>query len=734
MMPSQSSGPQSNAAERVLAELDHVPALPALVVSIVQGAGASINYKTLLELAQQDPSLDAAAVGRGGADLVQSLGTQIASQVLVTRSMMSLFGHDDADDQFREALDALWKHSLATACAASLIVGRAGVDLEPQTAFFLGLFHDVGKAAMCTAFPKSYSRIRRDAGVSLVSSCELERAVFGTDHAVVGRRLASRWRLPQKFADCMWLHHSPPDALPPSVAILRHVQSIALANVLVREHGYASIPGSTSEVSSTLICRALGLSPEDVEAIATQLPDEIAAREPWLGLGHGLAAGMNPRELRRRVADMSTANTALRKEHNRTRRGARLTSIINLFTQQIDLNTSTAELCRITAATLKSYFRASGIVVFFDRPSIGALNVGLAEAQREDFEIIEAPPEIDFESFARIASSPSALLGPVPDSCLCLVRRYHDWLASDDICFLPIIQENRAIGGVLISAPGTVIAELVEHVAQLHSLSQAMARAAGLVRAQADALALSDELASTHRRIADARNSLLHEQSLETLVTTAGGIAHELNNPLALISGRAQLLLSEASDARVRDSLSQIVRQAQAAGEIISDLMEFAQAPKTSPRIIDLADLLDSLRTELVSRGLLTPVQISVEVPSHTPKVFFDPDLLRSIFRELLGNALEATDSVTRCLTIKVRFDLSEEKVVVTVADNGRGMKPEVLDRAMDPFFSHRPAGRGRGMGLTRVSRWLNSGRGTIQIRSAPQRGTQVELLLPTRS
>ena len=100
----------------------------------------------------------------------------------------------------------------------------------------------------------------------------------------------------------------------------------------------------------------------------------------------------------------------------------------------------------------------------------------------------------------------------------------------------------------------------------------------------------------------------------------------------------------------------------------------------------------------------------------------------------LLRNALDATEPSIRLLSIKVAFNLAEEHIAVHVSDNGRGMKPEILDRVFDPFFSHQPAGRKRGLGLARVSRWLSAGRGKIRIRSSPQQGTQVELLLPTRA
>jgi len=120
-----------------------------------------------------------------------------------------------------------------------------------------------------------------------------------------------------------------------------------------------------------------------------------------------------------------------------------------------------------------------------------------------------------------------------------------------------------------------------------------------------------------------------------------------------------------------------------------------------------------------------------LDVPSDTPPVRFDRDQLGRTFRELVNNAVESTEPSTRRLSIKASTDLTEENVVVEVADNGRGMTAEVRSRAIDPFFSHRPAGRGRGLGLARVHRWLRQNGGSLALDSRPGEGTRVSLRLP---
>jgi signal transduction histidine kinase len=250
---------------------------------------------------------------------------------------------------------------------------------------------------------------------------------------------------------------------------------------------------------------------------------------------------------------------------------------------------------------------------------------------------------------------------------------------------------------------------------------------------RADATRLTEELAEANRRLAAAQSDAVRTKSLKAIVAMAAGAAHELNNPLAVISGRAQLLRSQATTDDLRTQLDAIARQAQAASDVVTELLEFAQPRLAHPQQIRIQEVLARLRNELSAGGLLAPDRLVLDVPSDTPAVWFDPDILARVFRELFDNAIEATPPEDRRLTVKARPDLSEDFLVVHVTDNGRGMTPDVLGRAMDPFFSHRPAGRGRGLGLARVARCLAEGAGAISIESSPGHGTRVELRLPTR-
>src|SRR5215218_2702326 len=98
---------------------------------------------------------------------------------------------------------------------------------------------------------------------------------------------------------------------------------------------------------------------------------------------------------------------------------------------------------------------------------------------------------------------------------------------------------------------------------------------------------------------------------------------------------------------------------------------------------------------------------------------------------ELFDNAFNATDPVKGHIAVNAAFDPYSRKVAVTISDNGCGMDEGTLKRAFDPFFSSKPAGRRRGLGLPKALRWVEASGGSIRLESQPGKGTRAAMLLP---
>jgi len=113
------------------------------------------------------------------------------------------------------------------------------------------------------------------------------------------------------------------------------------------------------------------------------------------------------------------------------------------------------------------------------------------------------------------------------------------------------------------------------------------------------------------------------------------------------------------------------------------------------------------------------------------PPVIVDTEQVGSALAAIVDNALNATDASKGQIQIHAAHDQYSQRVVLTIADNGCGMDEHTLKHAFDPFFSSRPAGRRRGMGLAKAMRWVESSGGSIRLESRPNQGTRSVILLP---
>jgi signal transduction histidine kinase len=210
----------------------------------------------------------------------------------------------------------------------------------------------------------------------------------------------------------------------------------------------------------------------------------------------------------------------------------------------------------------------------------------------------------------------------------------------------------------------------------------------------------------------------------------AAGAAHELNNPLAVISGRSQLLASQLQEPKLKQAAKTICDQAHIITNIITELMAFAKPVPPKVTECELPELIDRALHE--AKSITDPADRTIEVTmTDMPNVIVDPQQVTAALTEILSNAIQATDERRGHVTIHAAYDAYSTRVALTVADNGCGMDDETLKRAFDPFFSSKPAGRRRGMGLAKALRWIESSGGTMRLESRLGKGTRGSILLP---
>jgi signal transduction histidine kinase len=232
-------------------------------------------------------------------------------------------------------------------------------------------------------------------------------------------------------------------------------------------------------------------------------------------------------------------------------------------------------------------------------------------------------------------------------------------------------------------------------------------------------------------------NGALQRAKLDALKELAYGASHEINNPLANISLRAQTLLGGETDPERRRKLAQIHAQALRAHEMIADLMLFARPPKLKPARVDVLAIVQSQLVSLQERAVEQGTRLEPPEAEQLHYATVDALQLGVAVRALVINALEAIGAGG---AIQIRIHRSQpaasgnetgETVAISVIDNGSGVPASAESHLFDPFFSGREAGRGLGFGLTKAWRIITDHGGDIRQHPTPGGGATFVISLP---
>ena len=234
-------------------------------------------------------------------------------------------------------------------------------------------------------------------------------------------------------------------------------------------------------------------------------------------------------------------------------------------------------------------------------------------------------------------------------------------------------------------------------------------------------------------------------ERMSSLGHTLAGVAHELNNPLAAISGFAQILLKTQLPKEDRSAIETIHREAKRAAKIVKDLLTFARRQESSERHrVDLNDIVryiaDTQRYAMETHGVLCELVLSDE-PAF---VAADPAQLEQVMLNLLVNARQALEAMTapipagrvglgatRTPMVVIRTSVRNNTVSLEISDNGPGIAAGELPRIWDPFWTTKEEGEGTGLGLSVVHGIVTEHGGSIDVETRLGAGTTFAVSLP---
>jgi CheY-like chemotaxis protein/PAS domain-containing protein len=225
---------------------------------------------------------------------------------------------------------------------------------------------------------------------------------------------------------------------------------------------------------------------------------------------------------------------------------------------------------------------------------------------------------------------------------------------------------------------------------------------------------------------------LIQAEKLAAMGQMLAGVAHELNNPLTAILGVTELLREKTGfEESAKRQLDLTHRQARRAARIVQNLLEFSRPASPQKKPLDVNSLIE--RTLQLHEHSLrrNAVEVDFRPQPDLPGVIGDGNQLIQVFLNLVTNAEQAIREVRDTGRIQIRIARAEDRLSVTVQDDGVGIKPEAIPRIFDPFYTTKRPGGGTGLGLSICMSIVREHGGTIEAEALPGGGSAFIVYLP---
>ncbi|HJE25897.1 MAG TPA: response regulator [Methylorubrum populi] len=329
--------------------------------------------------------------------------------------------------------------------------------------------------------------------------------------------------------------------------------------------------------------------------------------------------------------------------------------------------------------------------------------------------------------FIRLNARKAALIGGDVASCL---GRTEDEIAGTREAREAQAADARAISlgqaGSTVIASGAVGAERWSHVIRVP------------IRGGADEVT---HLATIERDVTEQKSleaRLRQSDKMQALGTLAGGIAHDFNNLLTAILGSLELVGPKIADQpRVKRLVDNATGAAQRGSALTKRLLSFSRSNDAHARPVDPNALIEGM-SALFGSSLGSLVRVVRDLEPGIPFALVDPDQLELAVLNLCINARDAMPEGGTITISTRRADIQDDPdlkpgryAVISVADEGTGIPPEILERVCEPFFTTKAVGQGTGLGLAMVFGLAQQAGGRLRIRSEVGQGTQIDLALP---
>ena len=756
-----------------LGGIEDIPPLPTLASQIINTCfDDNVNFHEMAALIKQDPILTARililinspafALPAKVEDLSHAISLLGKNQVRNLALSVTIFDTFTATGKEHEQeMVAFWQHCVACAHACEELAKKLNYP-QPEEAFIAGLLHDIGKLTAYHRLKKSFTQLLSQLKNPTNDDhrewppLTQEKEILGAGHHLIGKWAAEAWNFPAPIIEAVWLHHQPPPGsrkeIPSLPLLVRFADALCnLYNLgsnyfINHELDYSTSAPYARTVESLKIFFHLDQETlSDIyHTVNSHLHEFGNSLEVVDNNLYFAAIRKANRELGRLnlERDKTLAELSLK---NRLLEG--LSAIDQKLGPHSKQSTLISEVVTQTLKLCQSQFAFCGLSQSKTTPVCWLGRFGNKEFS--DRELVSGKPLLSEEKNSRQSDNGVERQTKIMTTLKRLILKKADALLRNNritplkehpsILVVPLCEakptiDTKIYGQLLVDCchlgrngiNKTILLETLSHfaagISDLIERGQLTDHLAG----QAEAIT------ELNRQSEEVQHELLQAHRLATVGRLAAGAAHEINNPLTVISGQLQILRTKAEKSGDKEAnlkrFNGMLNSVDKIARIVSDLLTYGRPQKAQLQPVSVKNIIQHSIEAVKHRKGFANISFIINIPDDLPAAIADSQQLGQIFINLLINAHLA---MPESGSIGIRAALHRNQVEISLSDTGSGIAPEHLPTIFDPFFTTREPNDGTGLGLSIVHSLIEANRGSIEVRSTLNKGTTFTILLP---
>lgn len=697
----------------------NLPALPQVLIKLLE---ACDNENTppgkLTQIISTDPSISTKVLRLANSSYtglakkfnslnqaVVYLGSDTIRNIAITASVQQVFCKTKTNQMFN--LKHFWWHSIMCAALAKKIAKKISYKFEEE-AFLSGLMHDIGQLLLLTNKTDLYVSILENSNNN-VNTTILEKETIGMSHCEAGAWLIRQWKLKSFMADAVLYHHEKPERIKDAFPL---VKIIYVANALC--HGYCEDKNPGNEVAKIL----LGISEKDVADITYGAHGEVE------NIAESLEIQLEPPDITK-----TTGTEKYSREHNELLNNVKDITMLYGTLHSLTKTTDKDSIIKSIDKGLKIALNVNKVLCFlydFEKNILAGYS-----PKKEDQDDLINHMEIPFKSdrgmlvislAKKITVDSFGILTGINKTIV--DEQIISLLGTEGMLVIPMVTQEKHIGVIVIGLSKTCFMSISK---QLYFLNMFAGQAAMCIHAY--------DLKQNQIRVVLA-------ERMKSASTIARKLAHEINNPLAIIKNYLKILELKIPEKRLAANEIHIIKEEiDRIADLILQLSDFSKTA-FNPEPVDINTLFWNL-LKILKKSILLPSMIDVhftpETSIHT--VVTDKNSVKQVFINLIKNAAEAMPDggnifIETKQIFKTNQSLPEKKegkkyFEITIKDDGPGIPENILPHLFEPFKSSKGKGHS-GLGLSIVHGIIANLGGDITCTSIINQGTAFKITLPT--